>query len=133
MIDKAAEAGAEYYCIDAGWYADGGWWEIVGEWQPRKRSFPNIKRVFAYIRERGMIPGIWLEIEVMGIHCPLVATWGSSCGTASAWSITVATIWISSIRGCARTPMPCWTAWCGNTVWAISKWITILMAVMVPR
>ena len=31
VIDKAAEVGAEYYCMDAGWYADGTWWETVGE------------------------------------------------------------------------------------------------------
>ena len=24
-----------------------------------------------YIRQKGMIPGLWLELEVMGIHCPL--------------------------------------------------------------
>ncbi|GGI46621.1 hypothetical protein GCM10008018_18010 [Paenibacillus marchantiophytorum] len=25
----------------------------------------------AYIRSKGMIPGLWLEIEVMGINCEL--------------------------------------------------------------
>ncbi len=80
MIDKAAEVGAEYYCIDAGWYADGGWWETVGEWQPAASRFPNgIKKVLDYIREKGMIPGLWLEIEVMGIHCPLAAEWEDEC------------------------------------------------------
>jgi alpha-galactosidase len=79
MIDKAAEVGAEYYCIDAGWYADGGWWETVGEWLPCKRRFPDIKRVLDYIRAKGMIPGLWLEIEVMGIHCPLADKWEDEC------------------------------------------------------
>lgn len=31
IIDKAAQAGAEYYCMDAGWYTIGGWWGKVGE------------------------------------------------------------------------------------------------------
>lgn len=80
MIDKAAEAGAEYYCIDAGWYADGGWWETVGEWQPAAGRFPNgIKKVLDYIKEKGMIPGLWLEIEVMGIHCPLAKELEDEC------------------------------------------------------
>ncbi len=80
MIDKAAEAGAEYYCIDAGWYAEGGWWETVGQWQPAVSRFPNgIKKVLDYIREKGMIPGLWLEIEVMGIHCPLAKEWEDEC------------------------------------------------------
>jgi len=72
IIDLAAEMGAEYYCIDAGWYADGAWWDSVGEWEESKKRFPNgLKKIFDYIREKGMIPGIWLEIEVMGINCPL--------------------------------------------------------------
>ena len=80
LIERAAEAGAEYYCMDAGWYANGTWWETVGEWQPYEGRFPNgIKRVFDYIREKGMVPGIWLEIEVMGIDCPLVKEWEDEC------------------------------------------------------
>ena len=31
LIDAAAEAGCEYYVIDAGWYAPGLWWDSVGE------------------------------------------------------------------------------------------------------
>lgn len=80
IIDKAAEAGAEYYCMDAGWYANGTWWETVGEWQPCTWRFPNgIKKVFDYIRSKGMIPGIWLEIEVMGINCPLADKFEDEC------------------------------------------------------
>lgn len=71
LIDAAAKAGCEYYCIDAGWYADGNWWDNVGEWQESKQRFPNgLKEVTDYIRKKGMIPGAWLELEVMGINCP---------------------------------------------------------------
>lgn len=80
VIDKAAEAGAEIYCMDAGWYADGTWWETVGQWLPCEWRFPNgIKEVFDYIKEKGMIPGIWLEIEVMGINCPIVDQFPDEC------------------------------------------------------
>lgn len=73
LIDKAAEIGCEYFCIDCGWYDDGPWWDGVGEWMPAKGRFPKgIEEPLAYIREKGMIPGLWLEIEVMGIHCPMV-------------------------------------------------------------
>ncbi len=76
VIDLAAEAGAEYYCMDAGWYADGTWWETVGEWMPCEWRFPHgLKYVFDYIKSKGMVPGIWLEIEVMGINCPLAKVW----------------------------------------------------------
>lgn len=70
LIDAAAEMGCEYYVIDAGWYAPGEWWDSVGEWQESKERFPNgVKEVTDYIRSKGMIPGLWLELEVMGINC----------------------------------------------------------------
>jgi len=80
VIDKAAEAGAEYYCMDAGWYADGFWWDTVGEWQPVPWRFPNgIKEVFDYIKSKGMVPGIWLEIESMGVNCPILDQFTDDC------------------------------------------------------
>ena len=73
LIDAAAETGCEYYCIDAGWYADGNWWDNVGEWKESRKRFPNgLKEVTDYIKAKGMIPGAWLELEVMGINCPKV-------------------------------------------------------------
>lgn len=73
LIDAASEAGCEYFCIDAGWYAKGFWWDWVGEWKESRERFPNgLKEVTDYIRKKGMIPGVWLEIEVMGIKCPMV-------------------------------------------------------------
>ncbi len=80
IIDKAASLGAEYYVMDAGWYADGHWWDSVGQWQPCDRRFPNgIKEVFDYIRQKDMIPGLWLEIESIGIHCPILDQFDDSC------------------------------------------------------
>ena len=74
LIDAAADIGCEYFCIDAGWYADGTWWDEVGEWMPSKWRFPGgIREPIDYIRKRGMVPGLWLEIEVMGINCPMAA------------------------------------------------------------
>ena len=71
LIDAAAEAGCEYFCIDAGWYSAGIWWDNVGEWQESRERFPEgMKKVTDYIRSKGLIPGVWLEIEVMGINCP---------------------------------------------------------------
>jgi alpha-galactosidase len=72
LIDSAAEAGCEYFCIDCGWYSDGIWWDGVGQWLPSQRRFPGgIEEPLNYIRSKGMIPGLWLEIEVMGIKCPI--------------------------------------------------------------
>lgn len=72
IIDAAAAIGCEYYCIDAGWYTDENWWFKVGEWQPSTTRFPNgLKEVTDYIHSKGMIPGLWLEIEVVGTQCSL--------------------------------------------------------------
>lgn len=72
LIDAAAKAGCEYFVIDAGWYSAGAWWDNVGEWKESRERFPNgVKEVTDYIRKKGMIPGVWLELEVMGINCDL--------------------------------------------------------------
>jgi alpha-galactosidase len=75
LIDVASSVGSKYYCVDCGWYDDGPWWDGVGQWLPSKARFPNgLREVLDYIRAKGMIPGLWLELEVMGIECPLVKT-----------------------------------------------------------
>lgn len=75
LIDAAAECGCEYYCIDCGWYSGGAWWDSVGEWVPSLERFPEgIEYLLSYIRSKGMIPGLWLEIEVMGLNCPLAGS-----------------------------------------------------------
>lgn len=95
LIDAAAEAGAEYFCIDSGWYDDdaGGWWDSVGEWLPAPSRFPEaeveteaeadgdgdgdgdggLRAVLDRIRERGMVPGLWLEPEVVGVRSPVAS------------------------------------------------------------
>jgi alpha-galactosidase len=72
LIDAAAKTGCDYFVIDCGWYSDGYWWDSVGDWLPSKKRFPNgIESTIQYIRDKGLTPGLWLEIEVIGIHSPL--------------------------------------------------------------
>jgi alpha-galactosidase len=73
LVSAAAAAGAEVFCIDAGWYSDDeDWWDSVGEWLPSSRRFPNgLSEVLDHIREHGMVPGLWLEPEVVGVRSPL--------------------------------------------------------------
>ena len=74
LIDAAAEAGADYFCIDAGWYAEGDWWNTVGAWQPSTTRFPNgLGEVIDRIHQRGMVPGLWLEPEVIGVDAPIAS------------------------------------------------------------
>jgi alpha-galactosidase len=74
LIAAAGQAGAEYFCVDAGWYADidQGWWDTVGAWKPAASRFPNgITEVLEHIRAAGMVPGLWLEPEVVGVNSPV--------------------------------------------------------------
>jgi alpha-galactosidase len=76
LIDAAAKAGAEIFCIDAGWYDDGGdWWDSVGEWKPSTSRFTGgLGAVIRHIRDLGMTPGLWLEPEVVGTRSPVAET-----------------------------------------------------------
>ena len=76
LIDAAADAGCEVFVIDAGWYDDDpNWWPGIGAWKESKRRFPHgLSRLTDRIRERGMIPGLWVEIEEVGASCPLANT-----------------------------------------------------------
>jgi alpha-galactosidase len=74
LITAAASAGAEYFCIDSGWYNEigEGWWDTVGAWRPSTTRFPNgITEVLDRIRAEGMVPGLWLEPEVVGVRSPV--------------------------------------------------------------
>ncbi len=75
LIDAAAAAGAEYFCVDAGWYDDSlaDWWDSVGEWEPSTVRFPDggLAAVLDHIRAAGMAPGLWLEPEVIGVRSPM--------------------------------------------------------------
>lgn len=74
-IEAAARAGCEYYVIDAGWYSELGetWWPTVGAWQPSRSRFgpAGLKGLLDSIRARGMTPGLWIEIEGVGVNSPL--------------------------------------------------------------
>lgn len=74
FIDAAARAGAEVYCIDAGWHTDSAmWWDDLGSWEPSSRRFPGgLDAVTRRIRDANMVPGLWLEPEVVSITNPVV-------------------------------------------------------------
>jgi alpha-galactosidase len=75
LVRRAADTGAEVFCIDAGWFADpaiGDWWSTVGEWREAAARFADggLRRVVDEIHRLGMTPGLWLEPEVVGIDSP---------------------------------------------------------------
>ncbi|MCE0459464.1 glycoside hydrolase family 36 protein [Curtobacterium flaccumfaciens] len=78
LIHAAGRAGAEVFCIDAGWYADptdGDWWSSVGSWQQADDRFDgDFDAILRQIHALGMRSGIWLEPEVIGVRSPLADT-----------------------------------------------------------
>ncbi|KAF0095896.1 MAG: alpha-galactosidase [Puniceicoccaceae bacterium 5H] len=69
IAERLAMTPTRYLVIDAGWYKlDGGSWSTGhGDWQPNARLFPTgIEGTAAAIRARGLIPGLWFEMETVG-------------------------------------------------------------------
>ena len=58
--------------MDSGWYSDcGDWWDYRGDWRINKKRFPGgLKELTDYVREKGMIPGIWYEFENTSQEAP---------------------------------------------------------------
>lgn len=76
LVRAAAAAGAEYFCIDAGWFTDetGDYWSRIGVWEEAPTRFTGgLRAVVAEIRRVGMVPGLWLEPEVIALDSPAVS------------------------------------------------------------
>ncbi|MEY4488310.1 MAG: hypothetical protein RIQ79_818 [Verrucomicrobiota bacterium] len=69
LADRLKGSSVTTLVIDAGWYkGDGGdWGSGHGDWIPSATLFPQgIEATAAAIRERGLIPGLWFEMETVG-------------------------------------------------------------------
>lgn len=66
QIDRAAALGVEYFVLDAGWFGRGrndhpgfgSWYEATDF-----ALMGRMTELFARVREKGMHPGVWFEIE----------------------------------------------------------------------
>lgn len=68
IADKLKDKGIKYLVMDSGWYGKNeGWWASIGDWDVNYDKFPNgLKEMTDYIKQCGMIPGIWFEFESVG-------------------------------------------------------------------
>ncbi len=68
IVDALKGRGIQYCVIDAGWHVkEGNDWSDIGDWITNEKLFPKgLKYVADKIREAGMLPGIWYEMEVVG-------------------------------------------------------------------
>jgi alpha-galactosidase len=72
QADGAAQAGVEYFCIDAGWF-EGGFPNGVGNWAVDKNKFPQgLGPIGDYVAKKGMKLGLWFEPERVGPNTQLV-------------------------------------------------------------
>ena len=69
ILDKIKGRGISYFVIDCGWFKkDGVPWDIsMGDYVVSESLFPEgLEKTIEAIREAGMKPGIWFEIENVG-------------------------------------------------------------------
>jgi alpha-galactosidase len=69
LAERLKDSGVKYFVIDAGWYRgeSSDWVLNQGEWTPNRDLFPTgIAATAKFIREQGLIPGLWFEFEVVG-------------------------------------------------------------------
>lgn len=69
IAGRLRDSGVRYLVIDAGWYKQDGtdWSSGHGDWNPSTTLFPDgLKAAADAIRERGLIPGLWFEMETAG-------------------------------------------------------------------
>lgn len=68
LSSKLKGHGIKYCVMDAGWHVkDGNDWSDIGDWITNEKKFPHgLKYVADRIKEDGMIPGIWFEMEIVG-------------------------------------------------------------------
>ena len=69
IVDKIREKGFSYFVIDCGWYKQEGvpWDVAMGDYRISQELFPEgLQKTVDYIKESGMKPGIWFEIDNVG-------------------------------------------------------------------
>lgn len=69
IVDTVRDKGFKYFVIDCGWYKEDGIpWDIaMGDYNVSRTLFPEgLDKTTQLIRDAGMIPGLWFEIENVG-------------------------------------------------------------------
>ena len=69
IVDAIKGKGFKYFVIDCGWYKENGIpWDIgMGDYEVSKELFPGgMEKTVQVIKDAGMVPGIWYEIENVG-------------------------------------------------------------------
>jgi alpha-galactosidase len=72
-VDLATEVGAELFMIDAGWYGPepNRWARNVGDWYAGQWLPNDLTPVREYARKKGLLFGLWVEPESVGLASKL--------------------------------------------------------------
>lgn len=79
LIEAAAKAGCEVFCIDAGWFRPRKKENCLadcGDYIPDPERFGpgGLKGILELMRQKGMVPGLWFELEAVDAY-----TEGAKC------------------------------------------------------
>lgn len=84
VLEAVKNKGFAYFVIDAGWFKNEdkyNWEQAMGDYVPSRLLYPNgIHVISDAIREAGMVPGLWFELD--GVGC-----------TSHAWQQTEDLLW----------------------------------------
>lgn len=74
LIDAAAKAGAEVFCIDAGWFINDSPEADFGDYRENDKVFGEggVRGILEYITSKNMKPGLWFELETVRKNAQIV-------------------------------------------------------------
>jgi alpha-galactosidase len=72
-VDVTAAVGAELFTVDAGWYSEvnADWYQTAGDWKTGSRLPHGLEPVFDYARGKGLLCGLWVDLERIGLNSQL--------------------------------------------------------------
>ena len=74
ILEAIRGHGLEYFVVDCGWFVEEGkhWANGMGDYIPSDKLFPKgLGAVSKRIRDEGLVPGIWFEIDNVGVDAHL--------------------------------------------------------------
>ena len=74
QMNACAKLGVNTFVVDAGWFSQEVFWPILGDWLHPLEPFEgkNFRQLLDECHAKGMKAGLWLELEDIGVDCPIV-------------------------------------------------------------
>ncbi|MBQ7369766.1 MAG: alpha-galactosidase [Clostridia bacterium] len=74
QMQACKKAGVDVFVVDAGWFSQGVFWRILGDWLHPIEPFEqkSFREIIDICHGLGMKAGLWLELEDVGTECPIL-------------------------------------------------------------